>query len=261
MKKQFVLGVLALVSVALPSVARAEDRRETVDLSKSDFVLSTGEVKSLELTGGWRNVQKIFVQADGIGREATFEVIANGDVKGTVHVPGRDPNYVVTIGESVRSLQFRHIMGGNVRIYNVKATQSERVTDDPGYEPERDLECAIVGGCAAGAPVIDVPKGVGFDSGKLAKQTITIVDRLEPWASVDEYKTYLLPIKISAARVFSLARLTPYHSSKLHWGLVALKKQIKFADPYIEETFSRENLFTIAVELQHIADKLELSLK
>jgi hypothetical protein len=252
-------GLLALVLVTAP--AFGEDRRETVDLGSSDFTLAPGEVHSLELTGGWRNVQKIFVQADGVGRDATFEVIANGDVKGTVHVPGRDPNYVVTIGETARSLQFRHVMGGSIRIYNVKVTQSERVTDDPGYEPERDLECAIVGGCAAGAPSIDLPKDIGFDSAKLAKQAITLVDRLEPWASVEEYKEYLLPIKVASARVFSLARLTPYYSSRLHYGLVALKKQIKFAGPYIEETFSRENLFTIAVELQHIADKLELSLK
>jgi hypothetical protein len=34
-----------------------------------------------------------------------FDVVVNGDVKGTVYVPGRDPSYFVTIEDSADSIE------------------------------------------------------------------------------------------------------------------------------------------------------------
>ena len=35
-----------------------------------------------------------------------FDVVVNGDVKGTIYVPGRDPSYIVTVGDYTDSIEF-----------------------------------------------------------------------------------------------------------------------------------------------------------
>ena len=63
-------------------------------------------------------------QAEGYYGDSTFEVVVNGDTKGTVRVPGRDPSYVVTVGEVTSSIQFRQTAGGNAHIRSVLAVES-----------------------------------------------------------------------------------------------------------------------------------------
>jgi hypothetical protein len=42
----------------------------------------------------------LIVQAQGISSDSVIEVMVNGQVKGTIYAPGRDPSYVVTIGDN-----------------------------------------------------------------------------------------------------------------------------------------------------------------
>ena len=64
---------------------------QTVDVPGSWFSLHPGELQTLYVAGGWRFVKKLYIRADAEWGDATLEVIANGDVKGTVYVPGRAP--------------------------------------------------------------------------------------------------------------------------------------------------------------------------
>ena len=67
------------------------------------------------------NIKKLIVTTIGLGADATFDVVVNGDVKGTIFAPKYDPSYVVTIGEETRSIEFVSRSGGTAEISRVLA--------------------------------------------------------------------------------------------------------------------------------------------
>jgi len=231
------------------------DKLDTYSLSGSDFNLDPGEMKTIKLNG-WRYVKKIYVRAAGASNiDGTFEVVANGDTKGTIYVPGQDPLYVVTIGEVVRSIQFRHVSGGKARIFNIKATMSER------FQNTRDTEDVILSDdgsicCGNGAERNDhFP--VRNHSSKLARQAIQIVDKLEGFANYREYGVYLLPIKKAAGRAYANSRARGDLSIVTRRALLVLKKQIEFACTYLDDAFERDNAFALAVELMSLGERID----
>ena len=64
-----------------------------------------GETKSIYL-GETREIKKLIISAEGIRKDAMFNVVVNGEVKGTIYVPGRDPSYHVTIEDSASQIEF-----------------------------------------------------------------------------------------------------------------------------------------------------------
>lgn len=71
----------------------------------------------------WRSsdtyIKKIIISAEGVYRDATFDVVVNGDIKGTIYVPDRDPAYFVTIEDSASSIEFVS-RSGSARINDIK---------------------------------------------------------------------------------------------------------------------------------------------
>lgn len=226
--------------------ARAGDdqgRYETADISGS-FYLDEGETKTVKLDH-WRNVQKLIIQAEGVRVDGTFEVIANGDTKGTVYVPGRDPSYIVTVAETIKSIQFRHVSGGKIYVRNVKAVQLKNVAgrwDDCDY----DYRC---GG--------DLDLDARNSASRLAKRAINIVDGLEKYTNYADYGDYLLPIKKAAARAYANAEARGELSGKVRESLFVLKCQIEAAKDYISENFERDAAFELAVELLELQERLD----
>ncbi|MEK6705273.1 MAG: hypothetical protein AABZ06_05750 [Bdellovibrionota bacterium] len=96
---------------------------QTVELLSGSLHLDEAEMKSVRL-GGTTAIQKLFVQAEAYRSDATIEVIVNGEVKGTLYLPARDPSYVVTIADTAGSIEFRHVRGGRVQIRSVRAVIS-----------------------------------------------------------------------------------------------------------------------------------------
>lgn len=77
----------------------------TTDAISRPFTLERGTTQQVKLNGA-RNIKKIIVSAEGIRQDAMFDVVVNGDIKGTIYVPGSDPSYFVTVNEYADSIEF-----------------------------------------------------------------------------------------------------------------------------------------------------------
>ena len=208
---------------------------ETTTISGS-MTLDQGETETVSLYG-WKRVQKLFIQAES-RYGGTFEVVVNGDSKGTVYVPAMDPSYVVTIAESTNSIQLRHISGGSIYIRNIKSLQSVRGSSDG------------TGGGIFSTHTLD-------QGAALARRAIQLVDSLERYANYNEYGTYLLPIKKAAARAYATTTSRGDLSRHSRVVLKALQGEIEASRQYLGVTFERDAAFECAVALLTVSEKLD----
>lgn len=86
---------------------RSDDRAtsRTTDAIHGSFTLLAGTTQQVRLNET-KYIKKLIISAEGFRSEAMFDVVVNGDVKGTVYVPGRDPSYFVTIEDSADTIEF-----------------------------------------------------------------------------------------------------------------------------------------------------------
>jgi len=240
MKKSLIYLVWSSVfaTTAMAATSTQNSAAQTVTLPNSAFSLQRGETHSLSLNG-WHHVNKIIIQADGTYRDGVFEVVVNGDTKGTVYVPGVDPSYIVTVEETAESLEFRQVSGNTINIRDVKVIETGTVVN---------LSLSTHGG---------LPIGAGNTSAGLANQAIALADQLEPLVSPYDFMTYLFPIKKTAARSYSVASARGQVSDKSRQALLALKAQIIFANPFWDQCFQGENTFELAVGFVTIAEQID----
>jgi hypothetical protein len=102
----------------------APDQFTSRELLNGRLILGQSQTQSLYL-GGSRYVQKLVIEAQAQRTDPMFEVIVNGEVKGTIHLPPRDPQYVVTIADWADSIEFRHTEGGGIEMISVKVFEQE----------------------------------------------------------------------------------------------------------------------------------------
>lgn len=81
-----------------------QSESRTTDALSRSITLHAGTTEQVRLNGG-RYIKKLIISAEGIRNDAMFDVVVNGDVKGTVYVPGRDPSYFVTIEDYADSIE------------------------------------------------------------------------------------------------------------------------------------------------------------
>lgn len=81
--------------------------------------LNSGYTETVRL-GTQKFIKKLIINAEGIGHDGMFNVMVNGDVKGTIYVPGRDPAYIVTVQEYTDHVTLISSYG-NVRILSIEA--------------------------------------------------------------------------------------------------------------------------------------------
>ncbi|MEN0060485.1 MAG: hypothetical protein AAGB31_16715 [Bdellovibrio sp.] len=227
-----------IVSCALLSAAPAfaNLKYETSSIG-GNFTVANAEVQSIWLSHA-RYIRNILVQAEGIRTDSTIEVMVNGEVKGTIYAPGRDPSYVVTIGETASSIQFRHRTGGAMRIINVTATLSTWAGQPPRQHP---------GGLRGSASSLK----------DLANRAILAVESIKRYSTLEEERVYLLPIKKKAGQVLVMAEARGELSRKTIASVIALQEQIDFATDYIHLMMEQEGLFDEAVELLSIREQIE----
>jgi hypothetical protein len=84
----------------------------------SNLTLEEGEYKVLYLPARM-HVKKLYLSVEGIQQSAYFDVMVNGDIKGTIHAPGSDPLYIVNVATTTNVINLRS-MYGNARIRSVK---------------------------------------------------------------------------------------------------------------------------------------------
>jgi hypothetical protein len=89
----------------------------TQDALRYPIRLESGTVEHVRLNEQVY-IKKLIISAEGLRNDAVFDVVVNGDVKGTVYVPARDPSYFVTIEDSSDSIELVS-RGGSVNISRI----------------------------------------------------------------------------------------------------------------------------------------------
>lgn len=82
----------------------SQPEARTSDALRGPVTLHAGTTQQVRLNGG-RYVKKLIISAEGVRNDAMFDVVVNGDVKGTIYVPGRDPSYFVTVEDYTDSIE------------------------------------------------------------------------------------------------------------------------------------------------------------
>lgn len=235
---------LLSLPLAISSFANAESllaRGHQTVLLASDFVIRDSETKSLALDRG-RHIKNLIVQAEGVGSNSMIEVMVNGEVKGTIYAPGRDPSYVVTVEDISRTIEFRHRSGGSMHISQVYAVVSD--WSSPHTNPG--------GGFGAN-------KGQVID---LATDTLSLIENLGQIATPEDFQNYLFPIKKNAGLVYVMSNAHGDLSKLTIDKLINLMDQIDYAQPYLDQLLRNEAAFDTVVELltvrETLADWLDL---
>ncbi len=180
-------------------------------------------------------VKNLVVQAEGISQDSTIEVMVNGNVKGTIYAPGRDPSYVVTVEERTASVEFRHRAGGRMKITRIVATVQK--SDVPGSPPDRGE--------------------IGRTALALSERAIQLVIELVPYCSLEEEAAYLVPIKISAGKLKSMVNAHGFYSEQTRAAMKSLQANIEKADPFLLLMMESESLFDQIVEIYQIKESIK----
>jgi hypothetical protein len=201
----------------------------------SSTVIGNSETKSFPLKEA-HYIKNLIIQAEGVGSDSMVEVMVNGEVKGTIHAPGRDPSYVVTIEDVTRSIEIRHVgAGGPMRIVQIMATMSQWYSNTPvsgGLNGDRNQVIA------------------------LASRTLNLMTVLQRMATPSEFQTYLFPIKKSAGWVHIMSSAHGNLSKETIVKLVAMMDQIDFARPYLNQLMQKDEAFDAVVELLTVRETL-----
>jgi len=209
---------------------------ETVTAHGSWFSVYPGQTQSLDLDGV-RHVQNVIIRAHADSYTAgQFEVLVNGDVKGTVYVPGEDPTYVVTVAETASSIEFTNISGGTVDFQGVQAVQSSW----SGYPTPTP------GSLRGDSNVVDI-----------AQDAIEITEQFETYVLPQEYQQYFLPIKKVAGRLMVYDMGRGDLSSKTAAAMVALRDQIDYAQGFLDQSMERDATFDLSVSLMTLRERID----
>jgi len=76
----------------------------------SNLTLEAGEYKILYLPSSMY-VSKIYISVEGIRSDAYFDVMVNGDIKGTIYAPGHDPLYIINVADTTNTINLRSMFG------------------------------------------------------------------------------------------------------------------------------------------------------
>lgn len=249
MKLQMALAIVTAclatqVSTQALAHYQAPASTEVLDIvSWWGFKVGVGETVSRKID---RNayVENIVISAEGNSyRDGMMEVMVNGKVKGTIHVPGRDPSYIVTIAEEAATIEFRHISGGSISVNDVKVNVNNRKTS---YQSSKPGPLAL---------------NARNESMAIARETIMIIDQLQPSLSGSAFDTYLLPMKKSAAVLYAKANANGDLSQEVLRALLNLKHQMNQQKPYIETALAVGSTFELGVELLSVLERVEATLR
>ena len=253
MKKQ-ILVLMTLIGFLGVAQAQARDYRnhnhypqtETIDIvSWWGFRVGIGATETQKLD---RNayVENIVVQAQGASySDGMMEVVVNGKVKGTIHVPGRDPSYVVTIAEETNSIQFRHISGGAISVADVKVTLNNK---------KSSYSYSLGANSTLSLPVRN-------EAMQIARETIAVIDVLQSSLSGSAFDQNLLPIKKAAAVLYAKASANGDLSHQVLRALNNLNATMEYQKGYIESALAVGSTFELGVALLTLHERVQATIR
>lgn len=238
--------------------SRTNAHTETVSLNNSRFTVS-GITKSIEIRKDSCFfcseeevrpvfINKLLISAQGTSSsDGTMQVVVNGDIKGTIHVPRRDPAYFVTVGEVATSIEFVPV-SGTVEVLDIKIIGSMQVPYN--YRHQRNYNDHITSTRSR-----NHNHHYYNQAQDMALRSIDIINELMTYSSYRALGQYLLPIKKSAAQVYAIATSSQY-SNKMLKALQHLADHIATARPYTTRVLESSALFDIAMELMSFEEEL-----
>lgn len=203
-------------------------------LLNESFVIKEATTISIEI-GETVFLKNLVIQAEGLNRDSTVEVMVNGEVKGTIYAPGSDPSYIVTIAEETSSVEFRHRAGGAMQVLDVLVMAEPNSIQSP-------IE-------------YNIHKAEGVLN--LAKAVIEISNVLAPFTSQLEESLYLLPIKKKAGRVLVMSQAHGELSTKTITALKDMARSVDYAQPYLDRLLEKPALFDHAVEILMVREIIQ----
>jgi hypothetical protein len=276
------LALLSLVgssalSLAKPSRAveklSSHFRYETVRLPGTPFRLDRGQLFSLYLGAETRFIKTIFVKAETADDSSDVEVIANGSVVGRFSAMGQSEDEspaMIKVVDDVNSLEFRHVSGDPVFVTEITAVQSVATSEDFAQlkaalsaGPWPNLHSANASSSEDFASIVLLSNlNPANSASDVAKRVIDLVEKLRPYVDAStDYVTYLLPIKSSAGRAYSIAQAYGDHlSQQTRMAMMDLSFTIEQANRCLTDLMHVEAIFDNVVELQALKYEIDRTL-
>ena len=226
-QKEKNMKLKSIIALALLVVSAKSFAASTVTLS-GGFSLGAFQTKSISVPRGY--VETITVQAEGRYGDSMVEVWANGKPKGSLYIPGRDPNYIVTIRENISSLEFRSTSGGYVNIVQVTGMGVQGSSSE-GYRPSL---------------------GGGYNSNEavsVASDIKQLVNEMKKSMTPKQQDQYVMPIRKSATELYAIASSNSQYGSKVYVALTKLLSQLNNAEAFLNNHLETDNGEDVVTEI------------
>jgi hypothetical protein len=225
------LAVPALLC-GMTSVALAQESYlDSIELAGQAITVEVGKSVTLDL-GMSRRVDHVEIDAFGVGGNGMFEVVVDGQVKGTIHVPGQDPKYIVTIAEETRHFVLHHLSGNKARVTSFKVFFEQ---DDGGSHLPPSHQ----------------------DAANISRNIINKMSSFQSKISADQFQTYILPIKVSAGHSYAIATASGDLSNRLAQSLRVVQVQFRKAKPFFDSCMNVDALFDLSVQSLELMYQLD----
>lgn len=100
----FIRSILGQDSRCYQRGHRDVEVNRSISLLTSSYTMAQGSSPVFKL-GRKTYVENIIIDTEGMRTDARYQVVVNGKVKGTIHVPNRDPSYWVTVRETTSEIK------------------------------------------------------------------------------------------------------------------------------------------------------------
>lgn len=238
MNKLIATACVCLSAFVVSTTAFAYEYRETITIMDTTRIVNHGETASIQVPGR-PFIHKLLIQAEGAGRnDAYAEVMVNGDIKGTLYLPGRDPHYVVTVAETSGSIEISMVQGAG-RFLSIKAVVSN--SDEDTWKP--------------------IPDHYKSRIGRISSEIIQITNYLDRFTSFPDYQTHLLPLRRASALALAYAESRGDLSQTARPFYEAVVDVLDSSEDYFQRSLEVPQMQDGVIRLMTLREKLKVLLQ
>lgn len=235
MLRQRIFEIMSIAGLCFTAGGRGaiaqENYLDSIQLVSQAVTIEHGTTMTLSMPL-LRQVDHVEIDAFGVGGEGMFEVVVGGQVKGTVHVPGQDPKYIVTIADSTRSFNLVHQSGQKVRISSFKVFFT--TTGGASNLPPSQQDAAMI-----------------------CRDVINKMSQFQTYISATDFQNHILPIKVAAGHCYAIATASGDLSKRLAEALGVLQLQYHDAKSFFDQSMANDQLFDLSVQALELMYKLD----
>jgi hypothetical protein len=177
---------------------------------------------------GWRHIEKVKIKVDGeTVYKSKIKVTANGTERKLIY---KDGYAEADIGEAIRGFEiYNNGIDGDINVGGVYCD---------GIDGDIRAPLQFGGGFE-----------LSPDAVALSLRVAQISHVLSEYVSIDDQRTYLVPIKVQAGRCMATSEARGPYSARGSECLAALVAQIDFANNFVTQRLEIDATFDLAEEL------------